>query len=196
MTTVARAMIRAARLFSSRPSRSSWVATFARELREELTPAPDPPGYTRLDPFDPARWEKLTPAQVRASLQIAAWMSWVDWRTAAELLVGRKPFYAPHEDDSAAAGTSAGASSEAAHGVSPEPPLFTAEDARATVVTVISRVRNLSNDEAARAQLAGFATSALRLARDVLDEFLIGYAVSFSLSAAVRESGLSRRAAK
>jgi hypothetical protein len=180
-------MIRAsARHFSSRPSRASWAATFARELREELTPAPDPPGYTNVDPIDPARWATLTPAQVRASAQMAAWMSWVDWRTAAEVLVGRKPFYAPRDEAGASpgagasAGAGVGAGAEAAGGASgvPEPPLFTAEDARATVINVISRVRNLSSDEAARAQLAGFATSALRLARDVLDEFLIGYAVS------------------
>jgi hypothetical protein len=166
---------------AARRGASSW-ARFARALRAELSPAPDPPGVTPLSPVDPARWERLAPAQVRHAAQQALFMAWADWATAVDFVRGRRPRLAPPAEEGgggaagAGDGGAAGAAGAAAAAAAGALPGVTAAGARAAALALAARVGGAARDEELRARVAAAGSEALALARDALDEFLVGYA--------------------
>lgn len=131
--------------------------------------------------FNPGQWERVSRAQVRLALQLALHQSWVTWRTAGELALGRRPSILPPRDDGAAGGSDSGSND----GLAPSPdapPLLTSADARRAALLAARRagaaadaVVGLARDEALRARLVALGSETLTLARDALDELLLGY---------------------
>jgi hypothetical protein len=156
-------------------SLSSWWKDFRRELREELTVQPDPPGTVNTSLFDPEKWERLSPEQIRVAMLAALWMSWVDWKSLFDFLMGR-PFSLLPPDDEGEKKAAATDAAQSAPGVSL--PSVTSEQARAAALHVVKRLSAATQDEDLKSRLAAIATEVLSLARDCLDEFLLGYQVS------------------
>jgi hypothetical protein len=174
---------RVAKYFStstSGPRRSdAWLATFARELRAELGPARDVPGLITTSLFDMELWERLPPDAIRFAARQAFGMSVIEWRTAIDLLLGRAPraLKWAHEEEvrilaeAAAAATAAAGATADKH--NEETPIT--ESARSAALLIASRLGNVARDEDLRSRLTAMGTEALGLARDALDEFLLGY---------------------
>ena len=167
----------------NRPQRSdSWLATFARELRAELRPARDVPGLVTTSLFDTELWERLPPDAVRFAARQAWAMSVIEWRTAWDILSGRPPRALEHVVEEEARVAAAGAAAEEKRerderesGGADVPLSKVADSARVAALLVASRLSNVAHDEDLRARLTAMGTEALRLARDALDEFLLGY---------------------
>jgi hypothetical protein len=164
----------------------SWLASFARELRAEMAPARDVPGTVQTSLIDPERWERLPPDAVRFAARKAFEMFLVDWRTIADVLMRRPPRALEHlrrnEELEAARAASAEAARDAsaaanAHATGGATASSVADSAREAALHVAAQLSSAAHDQDLRSRLAAMGTEALKLARDALDEFLVGYQV-------------------
>ena len=189
LSRLSRALVRprVAQYFSSSstlstPRRSdAWLATFARELRAELGPSRDVPGLITTSLFDTELWERLPPDAIRFAARQAFEMSVIEWRTAFDLLSGRAPraLKWAHEEEvrimAEAAATAASEATEATTNDTRNDDTPIADSARSAALLMASRLGNVARDEDLRSRLTAMGTEALGLARDALDEFLLGY---------------------
>ena len=190
--------ISAARTLSSSSSQGSnrsdsWLASFARELRAEMKPARDAPGTVQTSLIDPEHWESLPPDAVRFAARKAFEMFLVDWRTIADVLMRRPPRALEHLRRKEELEAARAAAAEAARDVSTAANAHAtassvADSARAAALHVAAQLSNAAHDQDFRSRLAAMGTEALKLARDALDEFLVGYQVRCFISDAHRKS--------
>jgi hypothetical protein len=163
---------------------STW-ATFRRQLREQLSPLPDPPGVRNPSLVDPEGWERMSKADVRAALKLAAIRGVGDWVWLFRAL--RRVVLGDGGGGNEAAAEGGGASSQppqppragtlAAGGAPAAPPLLSAEDARAAALALAGGVAKLSRDELLRQRLRALGAEGMTVTREALDEFLLGYQV-------------------
>ena len=160
---------------AARPRYFSAWSTFRRQLREQFTSPPDPPGVRNSTLMDPEAWERASKEDVRLALKFVLAQSLQEWlwlfRSLRRLVVGGEedaasappPLPQPH----AGAGAGAGAPL----------PVLTAEDARAAALALARGATRLTSDEQLRAKIKALGVEGMAVSREALDEFLLGYQV-------------------
>ena len=158
---------------AARPRYFSAWSTFRRQLREQFTPPPDPPGVRNSTLMDPEAWERASKEDVRLALKFVLAQSLQEWlwlfRSLRRLVVGGEEdaVSAPPPPPQPHAGAGAGAPL----------PVLTAEDARAAALALARGATRLTSDEQLRAKIKVLGVEGMAVSREALDEFLLGYQV-------------------
>jgi hypothetical protein len=175
--------------------RESWWSRFRRELREEFEPLPTPPGYVNTSLLDLEKWESVPPEVVRESFKRAFVEVTGDWVDAWKWLRGRYTEEALEEEEKRRKKKEEEEEEEEAGKVqndnnvdqdvngllsarlraSERIEFPTADGIRSAAAESLKRVKNLSADEELKGRVAGVVADGLKVARDSLDEFLIGF---------------------
>ena len=174
--------------------RESWWSRFRRELREEFEPLPTPPGYVNTSLLDLEKWESVPPEVVRESFKRAFVEVTGDWVDAWKWLRGRYTEEAleeeekrrkkkeDEEDEEAGKVQNDNNVDQDVNGLlsarlraSERIEFPTADGIRSAAAESLKRVKNLSADEELKGRVAGVVADGLKVARDSLDEFLIGF---------------------
>ena len=165
-------------------SNESWWSRFRRELREEFEPLPTPRGYVNTTLLDFEKWEAASPEVVRESFKRAFVEVTGDWIDAWKWLRGK---YTEETLEEKEVKKTSIRQEEENGNLGGEQPLAaridtndridfpTADDVRAVAAESLKRVKNLSADEELKGRVAGVVADGLKVARDSLDEFLIGF---------------------
>ena len=174
--------------------RESWWSRFRRELREEFEPLPTPPGYVNTTLLDLEKWESVPPEAVRESFKRAyvevtgdwvdAW-KWLRGKYTEEALEEEEERRKKKEDEEEKVGKfqkDKNSVDQDVNGLlsaqiraSERIEFPTADGIRSAAAESLKRVKNLSADEELKGRVAGVVADGLKVARDSLDEFLIGF---------------------
>ena len=165
----------------------SWWSNFRRELREEFEPIPVPPGYVNTTLIDFEKWEALPPEVVREGFKRAYKEVTGDWIDLWKWLRGKYTEETPEEEGKKKKenvetiktrhNSISNTNSDQDLNKKIDEPLIipSTEDIRSAAFETIKHVKHVAADEELKGRVASVVADGLRVARDSLDEFLIGF---------------------
>jgi len=165
----------------------SWWSNFRRELREEFEPIPVPPGYVNTTLIDFEKWEALPPEVVREGFKRAYKEVTGDWIDLWKWFRGKYTEETPEEAEKKKkenieniktrqnAISNTNSDQDLTGKIDEHLTMPSTEDIRAAAFETMKRVKHVAADEELKGRVASVVADGLRVARDSLDEFLIGF---------------------